>query len=223
MLRIIIILGLLVFELLHFELEDLGHEARQCVVHLEKRVKVARVTDITETCRLIFLANTLINTSYRLVARVMRRLLVDASLYSCLDVCILSIARCKVNHSPVIVVLAASIILLLGLQTSLYRGIYVILRAAGSVGWRDAALAASLHVLSVLLHLRLGGHIAAAQKDFKCHLLVPVGTMQRLLYLLLGEAHRHQVLDGDRGLTHILTHILLNYFSLTLYFNNINN
>ena len=168
LLRVAIIL---VIEILHFKLEDLRHKARQCVVHLKKRVKVARVTNVAETCRLILLSNALINTSDRLVTRVMCRLLVDALSYSSLEVCILCITRCEVGLAPI--VLAPSIVLMLGLQASLNCRINVILR--GSVGWRDAALTTTLHVLRVL-HLWLGD-LAAIEKEFKGHLLVPLGAL----------------------------------------------
>ena len=58
---LLLILCLFVGKLLHFELEDFLNEAGKRVVHLQKGVEVARVTDIAKASRLILVSNSLID------------------------------------------------------------------------------------------------------------------------------------------------------------------
>ena len=63
---LILCLFVRVGKLFHFELEDFLNEAGKRVVHLQKGVEVARVTNIAKASRLIFVSNSLINARNRL-------------------------------------------------------------------------------------------------------------------------------------------------------------
>ena len=43
-----------------FELQYLGHEPRQVEIHLKKRIEVARVANVSQTCGLVHLAYALV-------------------------------------------------------------------------------------------------------------------------------------------------------------------
>ena len=80
------------FEHFNLEVEDLADEVRQRIVHLQERIEVARVPNVTQTRGLIILADSLVHARNRLIIQIVRALLFHACSDGLLQLGVLQLA-----------------------------------------------------------------------------------------------------------------------------------